>query len=299
VHLISDKYVVVATDPCTGVPEEWFGWLLVNYASSDVALFGAKPEFCTITLMAPLGTTPQKFQKAMQQICNAANQLDIAIVRGHTGTYGSITELVGVCTVYGTTTKGNLLTPANAKPSDLILCTKPIELETAVNFALTRPNKAQQLFGAKRTTELATQVKKQTCVQEALALAKSGSVHAMHDVTEGGLIAALNELSEASGLGFTVDWNELTICPEAKQLQKHFKLTDDELLAMSSTGTILAAVNPNAAEEIRRIADKNGFEPKAIGKLTNNKNRIILRNKEETAFPLTVKDPYTKILSEE
>ena len=40
VHRLGDKYVVVAADPCTGVPEEWFGWLLINYAASDVALFG-------------------------------------------------------------------------------------------------------------------------------------------------------------------------------------------------------------------------------------------------------------------
>ena len=25
VHLIHGKYVAVATDPCTGVPEDWFG----------------------------------------------------------------------------------------------------------------------------------------------------------------------------------------------------------------------------------------------------------------------------------
>ena len=57
VHLFNGKYVVVATDPCTGVPEEWFGWLLINYAASDVALSGAKPEFCTINLLGPKNTT--------------------------------------------------------------------------------------------------------------------------------------------------------------------------------------------------------------------------------------------------
>ena len=51
VHLLGDKYVVVASDPCIGVPEEWFGYLLVNYAASDLALSGAKPEFCTINLL--------------------------------------------------------------------------------------------------------------------------------------------------------------------------------------------------------------------------------------------------------
>ena len=44
VYLLGDKCVVVSTDPCIGVPEEWFGWLLIHYAASDVALFGAKPE---------------------------------------------------------------------------------------------------------------------------------------------------------------------------------------------------------------------------------------------------------------
>ncbi len=85
VHLLHGKYVAVATDPCTGVPEEWFGWLLINYPASDVALFGAKPEFCTINLLGPTGTKPEVFQKIMKQTCNAADELGIAIVRGHTG----------------------------------------------------------------------------------------------------------------------------------------------------------------------------------------------------------------------
>ena len=65
VHRLGDQYVVVATDPCIGVPETWFGFLLINYAASDAALFGAKPEFCTVTLMGPPTTTPQKFQEVM------------------------------------------------------------------------------------------------------------------------------------------------------------------------------------------------------------------------------------------
>ena len=50
-RLDNDRYLVVSTDPCIGVPEEWFGWLLINYVASDVALFGAKMEFCTVNLL--------------------------------------------------------------------------------------------------------------------------------------------------------------------------------------------------------------------------------------------------------
>lgn len=129
VHLLDGKYLVVSTDPCTGVPSEWFGWLLINYAASDVALFGAKPEFCTINLLGPRPTDPAVFQDIMQQTCKAADELNIAIVRGHTGMYDSLKDMLGVCTVYGTIKPEKLITPGNAKPGDLILCTKPVGLE--------------------------------------------------------------------------------------------------------------------------------------------------------------------------
>ncbi len=128
VHMIDDRYLVVSTDPCIGVPEEWFGWLLVHYAASDVALFGAKPEFCTINLLGPLSTTPQTFQAIMMQVCAAADELGMAIVTGHTGIYDGLSKMVGACTAYGTVAKEKLITPGNAKAEDLILCTKSIGL---------------------------------------------------------------------------------------------------------------------------------------------------------------------------
>ena len=111
VHVLGDKYVVVATDPCIGVPDEWFGWLLINYAASDVALAGAKPEFCTINLLAPLATKPSAFQAIMKQVCLAAEELNMGIVRGHTGTYDGLSKTLGVCTAYGTLAKEKLIPP--------------------------------------------------------------------------------------------------------------------------------------------------------------------------------------------
>ncbi len=294
---MGDKYVVVATDPCIGVPENWFGWLLINYAASDMALFGAKPEFCTITLMGPPKTKSTEFQNVMKQICNAAAELNIAIVRGHTGTYDGVTELIGVCTAYGTVKQEKLRTPGNAKPHDLILCTKPIGLETIVNFALTHEALAQRLFGASRAEELTKQVVLQSCVKEALQLAEISGVHAMHDATEGGFVAALNEMAEASQLGFMVHFEKIQIGSEARTLQKTFRLSDEQVLAMSSTGTILAAVDPEAKEEVQELLSKNGLKAYFVGTFTSGKKRIFIREGKETLFPKDVEDPYARILS--
>ncbi len=297
VHLLHGKYVAVATDPCSGVPEEWFGWLMINYAASDVALFGAKPEFCTINLLGPIGTKPESFQKIMKQTCIAAEELEIAIVRGHTGMYDSLKDMLGVCTVYGTVEPKKMITPGNAMPGDLILCTKPLGLETITNFSLTHKEKAQELFGADKQEELAKMVCMQSCVKEAIQLAEIAGVHAMHDATEGGFVAALNELAEASKVGFKVAWEKMPLTKEVLALQNHSKFNDEQLLAMSSTGTILGAVAPEAQEKVTKSLKQNGLEACFLGDFTENKGRILIKGEKEVPFPQVVNDPYTQILS--
>jgi hydrogenase expression/formation protein HypE len=297
VHLLHGKYVAVATDPCTGVPEEWFGWLLIHYASSDVALFGAKPEFCTINLLGPIGTEPEVFQKIMKQTCSAADELGIAIVRGHTGMYESLKGLLGVCTVYGIVEPNKLITPGNANPGDLILCTKPLGMETVTNLSLTNPALAQTLFGAEQQKKLSSQVPMQSCVREALELAQIGGVHAMHDATEGGFVAALNELAQASNVGFRLEWEKFPFSKELWTLKSYFKLSDEQLLAMSSTGTILVAVKPVVQEKVKAALAQNGLSAYFIGEITENKGRVLIRKGKETPFPPVADDPYTMILS--
>jgi hydrogenase maturation factor len=297
VHRIGDMVMAVAVDPCTGVPEEWFGWLLINYAASDVALSGARPQFCTITLLGPRPTDPERFQKAMQQTCHAATELGIAIVRGHTGMYDSLNDLLGVCTVYGAVAPDRLITSGGAKAGDLILCTKSLGIETVTNYSLTHIEMAQRLFGIEKADEYRKLIAMQSCVKEALALAEIEGMHAMHDVTEGGLVAAVNELAEASKVGFRLVWDQIPIPPEATALQRHFGLSDGQLLAMSSTGTILAAVKPQAKERVAWVLEKLRLHGCFIGEFTEAKDRILIKTKSEGAFPERAEDPYTAIMA--
>lgn len=296
VHLIGDEYLVVSTDPCISVPEKWFGWLLIHYAASDVALFGAKPEFCTINFLGPLSTNPQVFHAVMAQACSAAEELNMAIVTGHTGTYDGLSKMVGVCTAYGTVAKERLITPGNAKVGDYILCTKPVGLEILVNFALTRKALAQRLFGIQQTEKLAALVHMQSCVREALQLAETGDVHAMHDATEGGLVAALNEMAEASKVGFKVEFEKMPISSEVRILQESFQLSDEQVLSMSSTGTILAAADAQAKDRVEETLRRNGFSASFLGVCTKSKDRTLVKNNREVPFPIVADDPYDRIL---
>ena len=297
VHFIGDKCMVVATDPCIDVPEEWFGWLLINYAASDVAVFGAKPEYCTINLLGPASTKPESFQKIMKQVCGAADKLDMVVVTGHTGVYEGVSQLIGVCTAYGTVLKEKLILPGNAKAGDFVLCTKSVGLELLANFSFMHQTLAQRLFGVQRAEELAHLMESQSCVNEALQLAKISGVNTMHDATEGGLVAALNEMADASEVGFKVEMEKIPISQEAWILRDQFKLALPEVLSMSSTGTILAAIAPQAKGKVDDALRRSGVPASFVGCFTKNKDRKIIENNSDKIFTPIANDPYNKILS--
>ena len=299
VHRIGkDRYLVVSTDPCIGVPREWFGWLLVHYSASDVALFGAEPRYLSLNLLGPPGTKFESYRSVMRQACAAAAELDATIVTGHTGSYDGLSCLVGTCTAYGFVNSKQLITPDGSKPGDLILCTKPLGLEVLINLALTRRTLANRLFGANRALQLARMIKMQSCVKEALLLAKHDGVHAMHDATEGGIVAALNEMADTSGLGFTIDFAKLPIAAEAVILAEKRDLTIQELMAMSSTGTMLAAISPRSSESALKVLSKMRLKPSIIGRFTRIRRRCLTTQSKTRHFPITAEDPYAKILSD-
>ncbi len=290
-----DRYMIVSTDPCTGVPEDWFGWLLIHYPSSDVALFGAHPTLASVNLLGPEGTSYKVYRRIMYQACKTAEESNIDIITGHTGNYPSLHQIVGICTVLGFVGKGKLITPSNSKPGDLVLMIKPLGLETLTNFSFTNYEKSKRLFGSKKAQGLRSMIKAQTCVNEALLLAECGGVHAMHDTTEGGLVAALNEMADTSHLGFEVIYENIPIKEEMRSLQDYFRLSMVELLSTSSTGCLIASISPYEKDEITNALTEKGLANGIIGRFSQGKGRYINIKNRRVRFPSEARDPYTKI----
>ena len=293
VHILdSDTYLVIATDPCIGVPRSWFGWLMIHYSASDVALFGATPQYCTINLLGPPSTDKTRFIEIMEQACQACKALGITIITGHTGTYHGISEIVATCTVYGTVPANQLITPGGAQSNDNILLTKPIGFETLINYTLAHQAIARQLFGAERASWILEQVPQQSCVEDAILLAADG-VSAMHDATEGGLIAALHEMGDAADRGFIVESVQLPFTPETQRLTQYFQLSPTQKLSLSSTGTLIAAIAPHLTTKAIHDLTLAGLQPHVVGQFTDDTDsRVLLTEKGEIPFPRYSEDPY-------
>ena len=287
--------LVVSTDPCVGVPKSWFGWLLVHYAASDVAVFGVAPRFCAVTLRGPPRTPTRLFQSVMRDACHAANQLGMQIVTGHTGSYDGLDDMVGTCAAYGFASLREVKTPRGVRAGDNIVCTKPLGLETAVTFSQTQRALAQRLFGKSRANRLSRQFQFQSCVKEALALSKMPGVHAMHDAAEGGLVSALNEMAEASKTGFSIDFTKVAVPREVYILARHFRLSTNEMMSMSSTGTLIAALEPSAEGRVLRRLSELKTLARVVGTFSRSRRRRANDHLGERPFPDRAQDPFSRI----
>jgi hydrogenase maturation factor len=137
----------------------------------------------------------------------------------------------------------------------------------------------------------------QSCVKEALLLAEIEGVHAMHDASEGGLTAALNEMAEASSVGFKVEWKKFLFTEEIRDLRAFYRLSYEEVLSMSSTGTFVAAVSPEDKDRVETVLRQNNIASRFIGSFTEDMKSVLVKSGKELAFPVKVDDPYMKIVS--
>jgi len=66
---------------------------------------------------------------------------------------------------------------------------------------------------------------------------------------------------------------------------------------MSSTGTFLTAVGPEARDKVEETMRRNGVSASFLGKFTKNRECVLTKNNRKTPFPQVADDPYSKILA--
>ena len=112
---------------------------------------------------------------------------------------------------------------------------------------------------------------------EAAVAAKSGA-RAMHDVSGGGIYAALWEIAEGAGTGLEVDLKKIPVKQETIEIAEFFELNPYQML---SGGSLLIVVK-NGKEMVGCLQNA-GIPATVIGKLTEGKDRILI-NEEETRY---------------
>ncbi len=293
-HEGAGRFLVAKTDPITFASDE-IGWYAVHVNANDIACTGATVCWFLATLLLPESYTDAALVDTIfDQIAGACADLGVGLVGGHTEiTYGIDRPIVVGC-MLGEVAPERLVRPDKTRPGDVLIVTKGIAVEGTAIIARERDNRLAELdesFLARCRGFLHDPGI--SVVRDAAVAMSAGSVHAMHDPTEGGLATGLWELAEAAGVGLVVDEAAIPILPETQTLCTRLGL---DPLGLIASGTLLLAVAEGDAAPILSALENAGIAATRIGVVVEQATGVVLRSEAgERLFPRFWRDEIARL----
>ena len=289
---LEDNYLVATSDPITFATED-IGWYVVCVNSNDIAAMGAVPKWLLVTLLLPEDTTtPTMVRDIMAQITQACVAFDIALCGGHTEVTPAVTQPVVIGQMMGVTHKNALFTSADARIGDALILTKGIGIEATAIIARAREKQLREKYDAVFLEQAKNYLMDPgiSVLKDAQIAIDTGGVHAMHDVTEGGVSTAVYELATAAELGVVVYSDKLLGSPIlygdiTRTLCDMFGLNP---LGVISSGAMLIASAPEKSDAICQALGKAGIRSDIIGKFLPPAHGLWLEDATRIRQPLPV-----------
>jgi hydrogenase maturation factor len=265
------KYLVSSSDPITGAVER-IGWHAVNVSANDVATSGIMPDTLNIIALFPEDTESDAIVKVMDEINETASSLGITVAGGHTEITPNLKREIIMITAFGSGDR--FVTAADAKVHDSILLTKTAGIEgTSILSKLPTVAKLVDSKIVKRGQKLLDELSIMKDASEAFATEK---VHAMHDLTEGGVIGCLLEMSLASDLGFELFRDDVPLDSSTKAICSKLKI--DPLRLIGSGSLLIACEKADVDLIVKRLKIEKILCTEIGRFLERNEGRWILSN---------------------
>ncbi len=265
---MGDRYLVLKTDPITFATDE-IGWYVVHVNANDIATMGAVPRWLLLTLLLPeKGTDQASVEAILAQVNQACRSLGIVLCGGHTEITHGLDRPIAVGLMVGEVEKGNLVCTAGAQVGDDVILTKGIAIEGTAVLARELDSRLIPQLGADMVARGRRFLKEPGIgvLRDAQIICRAGRPHAMHDVTEGGLVTGLWELAQASGKGLVVDLKQVYLFPETVAFCQALGLDPLGLLA---SGALLVAAAPEESGQIVAALAEAGIGARIIGKVVD------------------------------
>ncbi len=248
----SEPRLVLAADPIT-FPTADPGWHAAVVNANDVAATGGESRFFLSHVLLPPGTTEDRIAAIADGIRRGCEEVGAVPAGGHTEITSAVEREVVAGTMVGVATAERVKPTGGAREGDMLVVTKGVAIEATAIVAAERKEEVRRVFGEDFQRRAAAFLTDPgiSVVQEARIAAGMLEVHAMHDVTEGGIATAVREMADAADLGAVLAEAEIPRFYESKRLMTHFGL--DILGAIGSGALLIACAEPETGELLDRL----------------------------------------------
>jgi hydrogenase expression/formation protein HypE len=267
IGLEGEEVLVLKSDPVTFVADS-IGHYAVTVNANDIATCGAKPRWLLSTLLFPPGSTAFQIQQVMRDLGRVADRHAMVVCGGHTEITDAVSRPVVVCQVAGTVARRRLIDKRKMEAGDRILMTKAIALEGSAIIArefaaeLDRLGVPPEVIGRCRDFLSDPGI---SVVGEAGIAAGFEGVTGMHDVTEGGVATALEEIGAAGGHRIAVDLSAIPILEETRVICRALGLNP---LGLIASGSLLITCSPQTSDPLSARLRQSGIDVTCIGEVS-------------------------------
>lgn len=279
-----DCAIFAASDTCAcavsqaPVPQEADMARVLIRCANNLAAAGARPAAFLLTLLLPEETEETLLKRLMAAAEDTCSRLEMQIAGGHTTVSSHVNMPMACVTGWGISAPGNALhTTRGAEPGQDIVLTKWIALEGTAILARQNRERLAARYPLRLVEEAEGFDRFLSVIPEAAVAAQSG-IRVMHDASEGGILAALWELSESSGVGLTIDLRKIPIRQETVEVCEFCEVNP---YTLASSGCLILAAD-HGESLVRRLGEE-GIPAATIGQITDSRDRLIC-NAEERRY---------------
>ena len=258
--LLAEGSFCVHTDPITGATEE-IGSLAIKVVLNDISAGFGEPIAVLLTLLLPESMDESDVKRIMLDAEREAENWNVEIVGGHT----EFTDAVNrpIVNAVGIGKRAGNYKPYAPKVGDSIIVTKNLALEGS--FILAEQHAKKLSLSQGELDELRHYAESTSVMREAEVVRLSGLPALMHDITEGGVLGAVAEISDIAKIGIQI---ELTSTLVSELTQKICDTLGVNPYRLISSGSMLI-ITPNGQKMSELLATK-GIKATIIGKVTDD-----------------------------
>ncbi len=286
---------------------------LIQKCANNLAAGGARLRAVMFTLLLPEDSEESVLRGLTEEAAGKCRELGLEIAGGQSRVSGAVVSPVAVVTGYGVPIEGSddraselpekapvsgmehafdngvSELPGKASvgdrehagrkavPGQDIVLSKWIGLQGTAVLAKRSREKLSGRYPAYLVEEAAGFGRYLSVLPEAETAVKNG-VRAMHDASEGGILGALWEFAEGSGVGLDVDMRSLPLRQETVEVCEGCNVNPYELM---SGGCLIMACRDG--RELAAALKAEGIPATVVGKVTAGRERI-LHNGEEIRY---------------
>jgi len=293
IDIESREVLVLKSDPITFATDS-IGQYAVLVNANDIATSGATPRWFLTTLFFPCGTTASQIQFVFEELKSFCRQWGITLCGGHTEITDAVIRPIAAGMMAGTVARREMIDKSRMAKGDRVLLTKGVAVEgTAIiarEFAA-RLQKAGMAAGEiDRCRRFLDNI---SIITEAKIAAAIAGTSAMHDITEGGLATALEELGIAGGHAIRVNVDKIPLYPET---QKICSLLGINPLGLIGSGSLLICCRRKDCRKLLADIGAAGIAVTPIGEVMESGREIrAYIGKKQVPWPAFEVDEITKL----